>query len=274
MEDNMKRNLSLLAALCLGLFGHGRIDAQDLMLQARPGEAPLGPIPSSQVVQGVSIGLRTSLFFSRRDDGGTSTLVTRLLVDLSDVQAKIGDLVNTLPLPREDCAHFGADNLVLGFAEKALDVRGNQAILRLKGSAEVWACMRALFGGGLWKTKVEQPAEIELPFQLTVAGQRTVAIQMGTPTVHLDGPLEPAMTIALQFLKIDLGALLKKEIDREVNLDLLKWSLPEVLLRASPELRQAEFVSNSGALVAAFQVEALSDGDRGLSLVLPSSFRR
>ncbi len=249
----------ILGAALGAALGASPVAAQDLLLQAQPGEAPLGPLPFSRNVQGIPLQLRLSLFFSRHEEAGGSRIHTRVLVDLADVQRRIADLVDTIPLPKDNCARFSADNLVVSIPNKALSVNGNEAVLQLKGEADVWACVEMPLGLSPFKTEVQQPAEVSLPLRLGLASPKTIAVLLGIPSVTLKGTLAPFTEIALNFLKVDLNARLKEVIDRAIDPDLLKWSLPAVLLHANPTLTRADFLSNYGALIASFELEASPD---------------
>jgi hypothetical protein len=254
----MNIRIAILGAALWVAFGNGPMAAQDLLQEPRPGEALLGPLPFPQNVQGVPLQLRISLFFSRHDQAGKPSIHTRVLLDLADVQGRINDLVDTIPLPKDNCAHFGADNLVVSIPDKALSVSGNEATLQLKGEVDVWGCLELPFGLPPAKTEIQQPAEVALPLSLGLAGQK-VGVTLGVPRVKLLGPLQPVTATVLNFFNVDLNARLKEAIDRAINPDLLKWSLPAALLKANPTLTRAEFLSNSGALVASLEMEASPD---------------
>jgi hypothetical protein len=243
-----------LPALALWVLLGSPAAAQDLLLQARPDEAPLGPMPLTASAQGVTLNLRRTFFFSRIEGVGGPAAHVRLLLDLADVQsqAKLGSLVGSIELPRDECAHDGI-NLVVGISARTLTIAGREATLRLEGQVDPWYCQPP-FG----KTRIaQQPVTVTLPFHLRVANEHAIVVTPDSPHVELHGSLAGATDTALHFLNVDLDILVQQAITRSINPDLLQWSLPPELQQAHPTLTGATFLANGdGTLLASVEMTA------------------
>jgi hypothetical protein len=243
-----------LPALALWALLGGPAAAQDLLLQARPDEAPLGPMPFTASAQGVTLNLRRTFFFSRIEGAGGPMAHVRLLVDLADVQsqAKLRSLIGSISLPRDECGHDGI-NLVVGISAQTLTIAGSEATLRLEGQVDPWYCQPPLI-----KTRIaQQPVTVTLPFHLRVANEHAIVVTLDSPHVELHGSLADATELALHFLNVDLDNLVKQAITRSVNPDILQWSLPPELQRAHPTLTSASFLANgNGTLLASVEMTA------------------
>ena len=86
--------------------------SQDPLFQKRPDEFITVPIPFNRVVQGVPLELPAQAFLSLKRIDGDIRINARAVADLSDVQRKIGALIDTIPLPTDRCGHFSGDNVV------------------------------------------------------------------------------------------------------------------------------------------------------------------
>lgn len=263
----------------------------DLLLQPNPGEALIGPKPYNVTVQGVALTVRVSVFLSATSAAGQVQVDARVLADLSDLQQKIGAVIDTIALPTDNCNHFGADNLVMSISGKQITIDdSNNATLRLSGDVDVWACaanpipctrvdivnVPGPFGTTIptpqlvtyncnspVKTQVlDQPFDVTLPFSLSIASPSnpgTLAVDLGTPQVTLGGTYAAVTDGILQIAGINLNDQAKSLLDAAVNPGLLQLVLPSEIQALNLTLNQAQFVSNSGALTAAVQASGAVD---------------
>jgi hypothetical protein len=188
--------------------------AQDALVQPAKDEVMVGPVSVTQPVQGVVLNFRGTAFLSLKTEGNSVVLRARTVADLSDLQSKIAALIDTVPLPTNNCDHFGVDNVVARIWGKRLDITGSTATLRLNGDVDSWACVKNplpcskvvwVNDGpfGLSRPKIEtwecnppiknrninQPFDAAVPFTLEVRDPQTVGISLGAPTVTLGGAL-------------------------------------------------------------------------------------
>src|SRR4051794_22572716 len=108
----------------------------------RPDELLLGPVTFSPVVQGVSLALPVSVLLSLQPMGDQVRIGVRAFADLADLQRKIGALVDTIPLPQDNCQHFGVDNFVARIWGKQTTIDANPAPLTLHGDVDNWTCLK------------------------------------------------------------------------------------------------------------------------------------
>jgi len=260
--------------------------AQDAVLLPRPDEVLLDSTLSEQVVQGVPIAARIYTFFSIKPVDDHVQIHARAIADLSDLQNKIGALIDTIPLPTDNCSHFGLDNVVARIWGKQITVNGDVATLKLNGDVDVWTCAknpvpcsriefdeRNVFGQTIRiprlvffdcnppikNRNLNQPFEATLPFTVGLVDPHTYALKLGDPDVNLGGALGGVTEGILKIAGVDVNAKVKEALDRALSPEALKQKLPEFLLQYDPTLTRAELLSNSGALALSLEMEALLD---------------
>jgi hypothetical protein len=256
---------------------------QETILKPRTGEALLGTSTVEQAVQGVPVTAHVYTFLSLKPSGSQVVAHARAVVDLGDLQNKIGALIDKIPLPTDNCSHFGVDNVVARIWGKQVTVSGNVATLKLNGDAEIWTCIKNpipcsriewdeknVFGAIIriprtvffdcnppMKTRnLSQPFEAMLPFTVAVVDSQTYAVRLGDPSVDLGGALGGVTEGILRIAGVEINTKAKEALDRAVNLETLKQSLPQFLLKYHPTLTRAELLSNSGALALSLELES------------------
>jgi hypothetical protein len=216
-------------------------------LQARPGEVQAGPYNPPHTVQGVTFTSPTFVFATLDTQPNELGLTARVIIDLSQMQGKIGDLVDTIKLPTNECDHSGLDNVVARIWGKELTINGSVATLRLHGNVDVWAC------NFIGKTQlVNQPFDADLPFQLAVVDPETVALQLGTPAITLGGAAGQVLTIA----NIDINDRAKTMLEQAIGTQGLLRPLPTELQNLHPAIKNAEFLNNANKLAAEIDISA------------------
>ncbi|MFL6261226.1 MAG: hypothetical protein ACJ76Y_16120 [Thermoanaerobaculia bacterium] len=250
--------------------------AQSLPTQARPDEAMLGPFPIDQTVQGVPVSTNAYVFLAVKKADDPIEVGIRIVADLSDLQRKIGALVDTIPLPTDNCAHFGVDNVAARIWGKQLLINGDTGILKLNGDVDVWTCAKnpipctKLEGWNLVvydcnppikNRNINQPFEASLPFHLELVDQHTVAVKLGDPNVNLGGLLGGVTNGILRIAGVDINARAKQALESAINPDLLKKSIPRELLPFNPVFTKAELLGNSGALAATLEMNVSIDNN-------------
>jgi len=280
------KSMSILgASFLLFLVGVSSVEPQDLLAQP-PGEGiRIGPFPLAESVRGVPLALRSSVFLAIEEEKGQPRLLSRVIVDLSDLQRKVGAIIDTVPLPTDNCARFAADNLVPRIWGKQITINGEVATLRLNGDLDVWQCIKNPIPCSKveWhgivphvvtfdcnppiKNKINQPFDAEIALRLVVSSPNTVVVMPGDPQVHLGGTLGSVTEQLLRIVGVDINARVKESLDRAISPDLLKAPLPAELLRLDPTFTRAEFFNNAGALAASLEMTATLDADDLLSLL-------
>ena len=270
MIDTSRRALF---AVFLAFAGQAA-SAEDRLAQVRPGEALLGPFPIEQNVQGVPVSMRAYTFLSVKSAADPIEVSARVVVDLSDLQSKAGSLVDTIPLPTDNCARFGVDNLVAKIWGQQITIDSDVATLKLNGDVDVWTCAKnpipctRLEGWSLVfydcnppikNRNLNQPFEANIPFRLGLVDRHTIEVKLGTPAVNLGGVLGGVSGGILKIAGVDINDLVKKAIEGAIGQDLLKKTLPAELLSFNPVITKAELLSNAGALAASLEMDVTID---------------
>jgi hypothetical protein len=249
----------------------------DSLFTPRPDELLLGPVTFSPVVQGVPLTVPVSVLLSLQPDGADGTQIrinARAFADLADLQHKIGALIDTIPLPQDNCQHFGVDNFVARIWGKQITIDDNSATLTLHGDIDSWTCAK----NPIQCTKLEgfnlvffdcnppvkfknfnQPFDATLPFQV-VANPQAIALQLGTPAVTLGGTLGGVTQGILQIAGIDVSAKAQQLLVGSIPPDLLRQTLPADLLSLNPVITRAELTSHTGDLALYAEATASVDG--------------
>jgi hypothetical protein len=251
--------------------------AQDPLFQKQPDEIFSVPIPFSQVVQGVPLTAQAYAFMSIRPIAGKIRVNVRTVADLSDLQTKVGALVDLIPLPTNQCAEFGTVNNVARIWGKKITIDGDVASLQLSGDVDGWfcskgvPCSRVIWHGLIPEVEFfdcnppitthvfNQPFDAAIPFSLGVADQLTLELRLGQPSVNLGGQLAGVTNGILQIAGVNLNDKLREALSGIVKPDLLKGALPADLLQLDPVVTQAGLFSNSGALAASIELNVPFD---------------
>jgi hypothetical protein len=237
------------------------------LLQPRPGELVVGPVPFQQTVQGIPLSVPVSAFLSIQPVGTQIQIGARVVADLSDLQNKVGSLIDTIPLPTDNCAHFGFDNIVARIWGKEITIAADLATLTLHGDVDVWACANIPLIG-VSKTPVgTQPFDATLSFRATVVDSHTIGMQLGQPAITLGGQFGFVTQWLIGSLGVNLNAVAKNALDGLINPNLLQQTLPANLLQLNPVLSRAELTSNSGALALYAEMSASIDGAQLIDLL-------
>ena len=252
-------------------------DPQDPLFQKQPDEIFSVAIPFSQTIQGVPLTAQAYAFFAIRSIGGSIRGNVRVVADLSDLQGKIGSLVDLIPLPTNQCAELGAVNNVVRIWGKTITIDGAVATLELQGDVDGYfctkgvPCSKVVWNGFVPEVVIydcnppitqhvfNQPFDATLPFSLGVADPLSLELTLGQPTVSLGGQLAGITNGILQIAGVNLNDQLKTALSGIVNPDLLKGALPADLAQLDPVVTTAGLFSNAGALAASVELNVPFD---------------
>jgi hypothetical protein len=234
--------------------------ASSALLQPRPDELLFGPVPFPANVQGVALSLPVSVALAIEPAGDQLHIHARLLGDLSDLQHKIGPLIDTIPLPTDNCARFFLPSLVAGISEKELTIDGDVASVTLHGEVVSWICTPNPFGSPGKNPVLTQPLSATLPFRVGVSDPHTIAVQLGEPSIKLEGPLAGITQGILNIAGIDINAQALSLLNRSIPPGLLQQTLPADLESLHPEITLAGLRSDAGNLALYAELNASIDG--------------
>lgn len=253
-------------------------------------EIQVGPIDLRHEVQGISVSIPTNAYFNIETKQGALHVRARVEGRLGDLQAKIGSIIDTIPLPRDNCASYKPDNLVASLPTKELRASSDSAVLYVAGNVEVWQCVenpipkkscawyvRRIVGG--FKTKVwechtigpgdpgknkgaSQSFEGTLPLYLRKTGDRSVALVLGDPNVDLKGQYAFITKGILKIAGVDINEELSKRLDRAIDPDSLAFAIPEEFADLQPIISKARFGEKDGVLYSFVTLSAQVPPDR------------
>jgi hypothetical protein len=270
--DRIARIARLAAGLLLSLLSHAAL-AEDPLLRTQPGEILIGPLPLSQEVLGVPVDARISIFLVATPAGDRIQLDARSLVDLSDLQRKIGPLIDTIHLPSNSCARFAPDNLVARIWGKEVTVHAPDAAVVLHGDVNVCGCVK----NPALCTKIEnwqlvvfdcnpplnpcinQPFDATIPISLSLPDPQSIALVIGTPSVNLGGQLGGVTGGILQIAGVNISQTAREILIRTVDPNLLRLALPDYIAVLDPAFTNAGFTEYQGNLLASVRFSVTLD---------------
>lgn len=254
--------------------------------QEKPEELMVGPLAVSHQIQGVTIKPTFVSYFSvaTRPDG--LYLNARVESDLRDLQNKFGTLIDTFPLPHDNCGSYSGNNPVVSLPSKQIAPEGDAARIRLAGEVKMWDCRENPIPESYWdptgcKGKIPfinkeysfgcpkfrpgspiktvlitQPFDFSIPVYLRKTGDRTAALVIGDPSVNLGGQLAFITKGVLSIAGVDLNAEAKKAIDAAIDPNGMMASIPSEYAELNPVVQSARVGEKNGALTAFVELSA------------------
>ena len=240
-----------------------------------PDEVQMGPVDVVQEIQGVSVTIAVTSLVSIQTAPTGITVATRTFANLQDLQAKIGSIVDTVALPRDNCHSFSANNPVVSIYTKKLTVDGPNAVITVAGDVDLWDCREnpipnsklewveeswlgvkvrrpkvVTWPGSPIKNKLlTQPVTATLSASLTVPTDTSVQVVMGSPKIELGG--QPALAAVrdslLNIFRVDVNAIAERALRAAVDPNKLAIAVPEELRKLNLKVTKATFV-NLGTL--------------------------
>jgi hypothetical protein len=95
-------------------------------------------VPVSGAV--VDVSVKTS--FSSQHIGSNVSITGSSILDLSDLQGKLPEIVARFDLPHNSCQRFADDNVVASPQRGALVLANNTPTLSISGLSSVWVCLQ------------------------------------------------------------------------------------------------------------------------------------
>jgi hypothetical protein len=262
-----------------------RAMAQEGLFHPREDEMLVETRTLEQVVQGVPLQAQLYTFISLQPVDSLIRVNARAVADLADFQNKIGSLVDTIPLPTDNCSRFGLDNIVARIWGKQITIGDNGPALKLNGNVEVWTCVKNVPCSKIevdgWRPRIvtwdcrppiknrnlSQSFEALLPFSVEKVDDQSIGLKLGTPSIDLGGPLGNVTEGILRIAGVDINAEAKKALDRALNPGSLTQTLPDFLIPYNPTLTRAGLLNNSGMLALTLEAEATLTGEQFGELV-------
>jgi hypothetical protein len=263
-------------------------------LAIEPDDLLVGPISYQQEVNGVPVTLMARTYFKVQTIDNKIYLEAQIIGDLGDLQRKIGTIVDTFKLPRDNCGSYSANNLVVSVPRKELAFKDTAAVFSISGSVGIWDCREnpvpnskvdfVLKDVGLGvKTKVPQvvtwpgdpikntiltqPFDAALPVNLVRTNETTVLLSIGRPDIELKGQYVSITKGVLSIAGIDINQKAADALTKAIDPEKLKLAIPSEFQDYNPKIDSARFIDDGGQLAAEINMSALIPAEKVTSLL-------
>ncbi|TAY50941.1 hypothetical protein [Rhizobium leguminosarum] len=245
-------------------------------------EMMVGPISYQQDVNGVAVNLSATTYFQLSNTAKEITLKARVVGDLTDLQKKIGQIVDTFALPSDNCKSFSGNNPVVNLPRKELLYREQKAVFSVGGTVDMWDCRENPVpnskvewklqdvGFGI-KTKVpvvvtwpgspiknklgSQSFDVDLPLAITHATD-SLSLVIEKPAIDLKGQYAFITEGILKIAGIDINQKAHDALEKAIDPNKLRVAIPEELGEFHPQIDGAKFVDLSGNLAIEISLSA------------------
>jgi hypothetical protein len=102
-----------MSAVEIGLVAALTIVDRPALAEAAKPSFPIGPFVYSQDVNGVPVAVSVRAALTVQINAAQVHVDAEVISDLGDLQDKIGTIIDTVALPKENCRSFSADNPVV-----------------------------------------------------------------------------------------------------------------------------------------------------------------
>lgn len=249
-------------------------------------EVLVGPVVIPADYVGIDLSMPVRAFLNVSTSGTGLALTVRLIGDLSGLQNKFGQIIDSLPLPKDNCSSYGPNNEVVTIWGKQLQSSGNAALIVLHGNVVVWLCASnpipnskvewrndgpfhlsiphiVTWPGDPIKTILAtQPFDVSLPVELQLVDEHTVAIRPGQPNITLGGQFVGITNGILKIAGIDINAKAAEALGHAVDPDKLQQALPPEILKLNPKITKAQFTGQSGELGVELDLSSMVPPDQ------------
>jgi hypothetical protein len=249
-------------------------------------ELIVGPINVPRTYQGVTVTPVVTSYFKLATRADGLHLNARVESDLRDLQNKFSALIDTMPLPRDNCRSFSGNNPVVSLSNKQLKAEGKNGRIVISGEVKLWDCrenpvpqvywdptgckgkipiINKEYSFGCPKTRpgspiknvlLTQPFDFAVPVSLQRTGDRSISLVIGDPKVELGGQLAFITKGVLSIAGVDINAEAKKAIEASVDPNSLTVSIPSEYAELNPLVEGASFGEKGGNLTAIVEMTA------------------
>jgi hypothetical protein len=242
-----------------------------LMFRLAASEVLVGPITVPTDYAGIDLSVPVRAFLNVESAPDGISVSTRLLGDLGNLQNRIAQVIDTFPLPKDNCASHGT-NPVVTIWGKELQVTGAQAVLALHGYVDLWGCAPnpipnskvewrndgplglsiphvVTWPGDPVKTTLGRQAfDVTLPVALQIVDEHTIALRPGSPNVTLGGQYVGITSGILRIAGIDINGRAADALHHAIDPEKLQQALPQEILQLNPKITKAGFQNVAGRL--------------------------
>jgi hypothetical protein len=238
------------------------------------GEVLIGPIDYFQDVNGVKVDITAKTYLKLTTVDNRVDVKLRVLGDLFDLQRKIGEIVDTFRLPRENCHSFSPNNPVVDIPRKELRANVDGATFSIGGTVTMWECLEnpvpnskvdweiRKIGLGI-KTKVPvvhtwpgnpiktilatQPFDADLPLNIVKSNDHSVGVEFSKPDIELKGQYAFITKGVLKIAGVDVNQKAYEALQKAIDPSKLLLTIPTELSKYNPSVESAKLFNDAGA---------------------------
>ncbi len=277
IETMMPRRLAPYLRILVAFLAASSLGAAPALAQMA-----IGPFPYQRMVKGVPVTIEATAQVNVAPQGGVSLITAKVHGDLSDLQRKIGAIVDHFELPNDKCARKGIDrvNPVVRLTSKSLNAEADRAMLTIGGEVELWTCMRGPkksevewkvrrigpvkvrvpvvhgWSGRIQNEDASQPFEATLPAQLTKRDEKTIRLVLGQPQIRIGGRYASVTRGVLRIAHVNVNRLAKAALRQAIDPKKLQAALPPELQKLDMRIESARFANDRGHLIVEMTLTA------------------
>jgi hypothetical protein len=250
---------------------------------AEPGEVQIGPVEYQQNVNGVPVNVTATTFVKVESKDNKIQLNARVVGDFIDLQRKIGAIVDTFDLPRDNCRSYSPNNPVVSIPRKELAFKNGSAMFTIGGSVVMWQCLenpipnsrvdweirdvgfgiktkvpvvRTWPGSPIKTILVTQPFNAELPVSLFKSDDHSVGLQFSKPDIELTGQFAFITKGVLKIANVDINEKAYDALRKAIDPTKLRLTIPDEVSKFNPVVVSARFTEIGGHLAAEIRLSA------------------
>jgi hypothetical protein len=249
-----------------------------------PDDLVVGPVSIQQDVNGIPVSISARTFFKIQTVENKIYLKAQLVGDLSDLQRKIGSIVDTFKLPQENCRSYSANNPVVSIPRKELLFRDGTAIFSIGGNVTMWDCrenpipnsrvdweirnigfgvrtkvpvVRTWPGDPIKNKLVSQSFDADLPINLVRLNEYSIGLTLGRPDIELKGQYAFITKGILNIAGVDINQKAQDALQKAIDPEKLRLIIPAEFQEFNPKVESVRFLDDSGHLAVEMNMSAL-----------------
>lgn len=138
--------------------------------QGNSDEVLIGPITIPADYAGIDLSVPARAFVRVASTPTGLDIGVRIQGDLGNLQGRVGQIIDSFPLPKNNCASYGVSNAVVNVWGKQLQSSGQSAILMLHGYVEIWGCASNPIPNSKVEWRKDGPFHLSIPHIVTWPG--------------------------------------------------------------------------------------------------------
>jgi hypothetical protein len=125
----------------------------------------------TQEVNGTKITIPVNVYYSAVPRSNGQKYKVRLYGDFSELNAKAAAIISNIPLPRDNCRSYNAENVVAGLDGASFATQSGTGVFTVRGNFQVWDCRENISQDITikWKIKRYGPVKTKVPYKVKIS---------------------------------------------------------------------------------------------------------